>query len=190
MGASSGVPTLTITVSPTCLWSTANVAAPNTIWSLASRPCPDRIGRSHLGARAADQEGDGLAVDLGVGVGHTGPRADVGVMVEQLQGLGRDVVARVEHVVPVPPVQRWSRYQGVQTAGEGERADQQGDGQDGSQQRRANRHCGSASPRLEGEAHPHRAGDGHTGRFGAAAGYRATSAQVAVSERCGLGAPR
>ena len=61
------------------------MAAPSTIWSLASRPCPDRIGGDTLGAaESREQDGDGLAVDLDVGVVDPGPRGDVGVVVEQL----------------------------------------------------------------------------------------------------------
>ena len=41
---------------------------PSTIWLLASRPCPDRIGGDTCGMRASPEDGDGLAVDLGVGV--------------------------------------------------------------------------------------------------------------------------
>ena len=107
-------------MSPTCLCSSARVAEPSTISLSASRPCPDRTG----GATRAC----GLATMLGTNCPSTwngdevgaGPGGHVGVVVECLERLGRDVVGRVEHVVPVPPVQRRVRDQGAQAAGEGE----------------------------------------------------------------------
>ena len=60
----------------------------------------------YFGVQARQDDGDGLVVDLGVGVVDAGPCGDIGVVVEQRQGLRRDIVARVERVVPVPPVER------------------------------------------------------------------------------------
>jgi len=48
MGASLGEPYDTVTVSPTFLCKSASVAAPNTIWLLASSPWPLKIGGATL----------------------------------------------------------------------------------------------------------------------------------------------
>ena len=60
---------------------------------------------------AAHQSRYGLAINLGIGELTPAPGGNIGIVVEELQGLRRDVIARVEHVAPVPPVKRRSRYQ-------------------------------------------------------------------------------
>ena len=165
-----------MTVSPTRLCRTANVAGPNTIWSSPSSPCPDRTGGVTTGCVLALTSVGTVSPSIWEFASCAPLQAATsGSRVEQLDGLGWDVVARVEHVVPVPPVERRRRHQGVQTARETEGGDQQRDGQDGSQQRRAHRHGGATPTRLEREAHPHDARHRHSRGFGTAGDARPSS---------------
>ena len=56
-GASSALAKLNVTTSPTCLCNSAMVAAPSTIWLLASISCPERTGGNTLACFAVRRIG-------------------------------------------------------------------------------------------------------------------------------------
>ena len=124
-----------------------------------------RIQRPGLGCQ---QRRNGLPVDLDAGEAEPGPGSHVRVMVEELVGGRRDVVATrgVDGIAPVPPVQGGVRVERVQTARERERRHHDRHGQHGADQRRAHRHRGAAVASLEREPQPRdrRRREPHPGR--------------------------
>ena len=81
------------------------------------------------------QDGDLLAVDFDVVMVGSSPCGNVAVAVEEREGLRGDVVAGVEQVGPVPPVERGMRNEGLQTAAEGKSRRYHRHSKDGSQHR-------------------------------------------------------
>ncbi len=122
----------------------------------------DRVAR--VGLRVLKEERNGLPVDVGVVVVIAGPRRHVVITAQQRLGLGRDGVGRIEHVRPVPSVERRMRHQGLQTTPERERGDHECHRQHRAQQRGAHRDSGAAVTGLEGETHADRSRRGQTRR--------------------------
>ena len=81
-----------------------------------------------------EEERDTLTVDLRHVVVVAIPGDDIGIMVEQLERLGRSRIAGVEEVTEVPPVQRRVRDQRPQATPEGEGGHDQRDGKGRPQQ--------------------------------------------------------
>ena len=94
------------------------------------------------------------------------------------RSLGEGRHCWVQQVGPVPPVERRSGNQGVQTAREREGPDQQGDRERCAHQCRAHRHRGPTPPRFECEPHPDGPGDRNPCRQCAADDARAARRRI------------
>ena len=85
--------------------------------------------RCQRGVRASEDCGDGLAVDVDRREIDPGRGGDVGIVVQHRLALRGDravAVGRLERVVPIPPIERRTRYERTEAVAERERRDDAG----------------------------------------------------------------
>ena len=114
--------------------------------------------RSDRAARRFDEHRNRQVIDLDVREVRTRVRGDVVIRgqqpVSKAGGNGPEAVGRIEHGVEVPAVERGVRHQRLETRAEHERAGDNHDGEDRTDDRRAHGRRGAPAPRLGCEAEP------------------------------------
>ena len=187
-----GWPLFTVTTSPTCLCSSARVVAPRSTWFDCSKPFPERSGGCTGAPGSAPRTGTVRPSNSSVSK-YTPVKADTygsWLSRRSVWPCGEVLVAREarqQHGVPVPPVERRMRDEGVQAGSEGERGGHHGDGQDGTEDRRADGTALRPVPGSRAKRTPATVGAGRPEEAAAwtTTDERSTIPRLRAATRCG-----